>query len=556
VSPTGDFGDGTFGIYLFGGGGAVSSSTIIFRIDAAFGSYPGDTSYTWTEIHSTDHPYLDYTLHTGNVRGVQWQRGIGDLLGRTETGSGTVILRNQTRWWDPQNVASPFYPNVRPGLPIRMRGIVNGVEYPVFQHFADGFPQQRHGPSYSEVPMGTIDAFARLALASPSPEVASLLVDPAGVNNTILFTAVNPGIAEQDITVQMIGGPFKPVRVSVKGKAIEIRYHLTGLHGDPDDTAAIIIAAVNAHGSANKLVVASNGPGSDGTGSVLTDFGPTNLTGGDAASFPQELTGARISRCLDQGGWPAALRGIDVGTVEVVAAPFSSNEQGRLLSHVLDVAGEPGEFGLVYVDGRGYCVFLDRNSLYSNGSQGTYAATFSDRRADGFPIYVDSEPNTDREHVINEWQGSREGGVAIIVRDDDSITKGYGLGRVTHSVSSLLTKDSKVKASLEFGRDEYGQPVQVLSSLTVMPGNDLSLWATCLGIDVGDRVRVLSHPPGGGAAIDEVYFVTKVAGQLGIGPTTSGRFAYGLTPIRLNSYFVWNDPVYGDFNGTNVLAYN
>ncbi len=547
-------GHGDFGAGFFGGPGSPSIITqpdpVSFSVECAFGSYPADAVYNWTEIHNTSEPTGPFY-----VRGVQWQRGINDLLGRTETGGGTVVLRNHSRAWDPENAASDFYPDVVPGLPIRMRGFVFDDEYPVFQHFMNGFPQDRHGPSYVEVTAPTVDGFARLALAAPSPDVASLTIDPAGVNNTLVFTAVRPGMAEEEITVQFIGGPFKPVRVAVNGKAIEIRYHLTGLHGDPDDTAKTIMDAVNAHGSANQLVTVTNGVGSDGTGTILTDSGPTNLAGADAAAFPQELAGARINRCLDQSDWPTALREIDTGTVEVSAMPFASSEQGRLLSHMLDVAGEPGQFGLCYVNASGNCVFLDRDSLYSNPDQATYAATFSDRRSDGFFIYQDSEPDTDREHVINEWQGARDGGVSIIVRDEDSIAKGYGLGRVTHTVTSLLTSDAKVRASLEFGRDEYGQPVQVLKSLTVMPGNDSALWRTCLSLDVGNRIRVLSHPPGGGAAIDKVYLVTRVAGQMGIGPVVSGRFVYGLTPIRLDNYFVWDDPVYGNFD-TTVLAYN
>lgn len=547
---SGTFGDGLFGFGPFGGGGGGGGGTgglLRFVVEAAFGSYPSDDTYNWTEIHNTDFP-------TGYVRGIAWQRGLNDLLSRTETGTGTVVIRNQSRHWDPENAASPFYPNVKPGLPIRVRAFIGSVEYPVFQHFADGFPQKRFpGNTYTEVTVPTIDAFARLALASPAPDVASLTVDPAGVNNTLVYTAIRPGMAEEEISIQYIGGPFKPVRVSVKGKAIAIRYHLTGLHGDPDDTATIIKNAVNADESASKLVVVTDGVGSDGTGSVLTDYGPTTLAGADAAQFPAELTGARINRCLDQADWPTAMRDIDEGTVTVGASPFSSDEQGRLLSHVLDVAGEPGEFGLVFVDGRGYCVFRDRNSLYSNSDQDNYAATFSDRHSDGFNIYIDSEPNTEREHVINEWTGSRDGGVAIIVRDDLSIAQ--GLGRATHSISSLLTTDQQVQASLEFGRDEYGQPLQRIGSMTIMPGTTEALWTACLSLDVGSRIRVLAHPTGGGAAIDKVYLVTRVAAQLGPGPVVSARFTYGLTPVRLTNYFVWGDPTFGDPD-LSVLAYN
>ena len=557
---SGAFGEGLFGLHAMGAGPAGPGppapvvSRIRFVVEAAFGSYPSDETYTWTQIHDSndgDHGY---------VRAIAWQRGLNDLLSRTETGTGTIVLKNagmytasKNRAWDPENAASPFYPHVKPGLPFRVRGYIDTTEFPVFQHFGDSFPQTRFkGNTYGEVTMPTVDAFARLALASPSPDFASLTVDSPGANNTIVFTAVRPGMNEENVTIRMYGAPH-PLRVSVKGTDIEVRMHIAGLGGNPSNTAQQIIDAVNASQSASQLVVATNGDSSDGTGTIDTDFNKTPLAGGDAAFFPQELAGARINRALDQAGWPAALRDIADGTVQVAAAPFSSNEQGRLLSHVLDVAGEPGEFALVFVNGAGECEFLDTNSLYSNADQANYDATFSDRHSDGFLTYVDSEPNTDREHVINEWVGNREGGVAIIVRDELSIAQ--SLGRVSHSVSSLRTTDRKVQAALEFGRDEYGQPIQRISSLVVMPGTTTALWTACMTLDVGSRIRVLTHPAGGGAAIDKVYLVTRVAAQLGPGPVVSARYTYGLTPVRVTNYFVWDDATYGSL-ATSAFTYN
>jgi len=550
------FGGRAFGLGLFGGGGGAAPAvpaTVSFKIDAAFGSYPSDPTYLWTEIHDTQHPYLNNATHTGYVRGVAWQRGLNDLLSRSETGTGTIVLKNHTRAWDSENTASPFYPYVKPGLPFRVRGFVDGVEYPAFQHFADGFPQTRFkGNTYAEVTMPTVDGFARLALAAPSPDFASLTVDQPGSNNTIVFTAVRPGMAEEDITVRMYGAPH-PLRVSVRGRDIEVRMHIAGLGGNPSNTANQIIAAVNASQSASQLVVASSPVGSNGTGTIDTDFVKTPLAGADAALFPQELAGARINRALDQAGWPATLRHIDPGTITVGAAPFATNEQGRLLSHVLDVASEPGEFGIAYVEGAGKLKFLDTNSLYSNADQANYDATFSDRRSDGFLTYIDSEPNTDREHVINEWVGNREGGVVIIVRDEVSIAQ--SLGRVSHTVNSLRTTDRKVQAGLEFGRDEYGQPIQRIASMKVMPGTTKALWTAVMSLDVGSRIRVLSHPTGGGTAVDKTYLITRVAAQLGPGPLVSAVYTYGLTPVRVLNYFVWNDPTYGSL-ATSAFTYN
>ena len=60
-------------------------ANVRFVVEAAFGSYPSSASYTWTKIHDTNGP-------VGYVRGLQWQRGLDDLIGRTQTGTGQVLL--------------------------------------------------------------------------------------------------------------------------------------------------------------------------------------------------------------------------------------------------------------------------------------------------------------------------------------------------------------------------------------------------------------------------------------------------------------------------------
>lgn len=519
-------------------------------IEAAFGSYPSDASYTWTTIHDTDLPEVDYTHRY--VRGLRYSRGVDDLVGRTATGTGELLVRNSDRAWDAENAASSFYPNVRPDLPVRGWAMVAGVTYPMFQHFMDGFPRRRIAPNVAEVPIRTTDGFIGLARAAPQPDFASLTVDVPGVNNTLVFTAVNPGMAGEDITIQYIGGPFKPVRVAVKGKAIEIRYHMTGLHGDPDDTATTIKNAVNADGSASQLVVVTDGPVSDGSGTILTDFGPTNLAGADAALFPAESTGARMGRCLDMAGWPATLRALDDGTVNVAQEAFQTSDQGKLLSHMLDAAAECAEWGMVYADGGGNCTFLDWDTLYATG-QGTVVATFSDRRSDGFIVYQDSQPNLGRERVINQWAGTRDGGIPQIVQDQVSIDQSVGIN--SKPVTSFLTTDAEVETSMQFGLDEYGTPVQVLESITVMPEENNSWWASCLSIEPGARVRVLEHPPGGGAAIDHDYIVLHLDVQIPAGTMKDAVFTFGLWPVRVENYFIFDDATYGNIN-TTVLAYN
>lgn len=516
------------------------------KVDAAFGSYPRAASYSWTNIHDSNSPAAGY------VRSVRWQRGVDDLVNRMDTGSGSLVLRNSNRAWDPAYTGSPFYPNIIPYLPVRVQAVIGATTYDLMQHYMTGFQRVHVAPAVAEVQVPTVDGLAGMALATPSPNNASLTIDPSGSNNTLLYTARNPGMAEEDISIRYYGAPH-PLQVQVSHTDIAVRLHIPGLGGNPGNSANQVIAAIQANASANALVTVANSGGSDGTGIISDDVAATHLAGADAAAFPQELSGARIGRCLDQAGWPAALRTLDPGTVQVVAQSFSSNEQGRLLSHMMDVAGEAAEFGMAYVAGNGKLVFLDRASLFTTGTQNTVAATFSDQPTAGQFPYTMVVPNDDGDHMINEWTGSREGGVTITVRNQTSINQ--SLGRRTRNVASLLTTDTQVEAQLQYGCDEYGSPVQRLASMTVMPATSTAMWQACLALDLGARIRVIEHPPGGGSAIDSQYMIIGLQGSINPGPTVTGTFQYSLWPIRINNYFVFDDATFGNLN-TTVLAYN
>ena len=107
---------------------------------------------------------------------------------------------------------------------------------------------------------------------------ASLSVNPAGVNNGILYTALYHGTAGNSLRVRhVVAGASTPLSVSVSGNDITVNVATNG-SSVAISTAAQVVAAVNAHTDARKLVFAQTNEG-DGSG-VVAAQAFTNLAGG------------------------------------------------------------------------------------------------------------------------------------------------------------------------------------------------------------------------------------------------------------------------------------
>lgn len=92
------------------------------------------TAGTWTDV-------------TADMVSVATRRGRNRELGAFETGSGTVVLRNETRKYDPEYAAGPYYGRLRPNRRIRIRATYNAITYPVMIGYIDRITQTYDGPN-------------------------------------------------------------------------------------------------------------------------------------------------------------------------------------------------------------------------------------------------------------------------------------------------------------------------------------------------------------------------------------------------------------------------
>ena len=111
------------------------------------------TSYSWTTISSDSN---------SQVKEFSTKSGRQDIFRDTETGVFTGIMENQDRSFDPSYTGSPYYPNLRPALPLRCVASKDGISYDLFRGDVEDWPQNWQG-RVNEVPLSALDAFDVLA---------------------------------------------------------------------------------------------------------------------------------------------------------------------------------------------------------------------------------------------------------------------------------------------------------------------------------------------------------------------------------------------------------
>lgn len=140
---------------------------VIITVDAGFGSNPFDDSLIWTDI-------------TEDVRTIHTERGKQYELDRIDQGIATLELENFDGKYNAHNTTSPYFPNVKPMVPIRIRAVYNGSVYPVWSGFVERWPVSTT-PDNSLVSVQCADLFKPLAMA-----------DVAQENRTTAVEALNP----------------------------------------------------------------------------------------------------------------------------------------------------------------------------------------------------------------------------------------------------------------------------------------------------------------------------------------------------------------------------
>lgn len=124
-------------------------------LEAGFGSNPFDASMIWTDL-------------TEDMRVADCTRGRSYELDRFDAGTMTTELENFSGNYHSHNTASPYYPNIKPMVPIRLRAVHDGTVYPIWAGFVERWPITYPQNIDSLANVESVDLFKPLSLAKVS----------------------------------------------------------------------------------------------------------------------------------------------------------------------------------------------------------------------------------------------------------------------------------------------------------------------------------------------------------------------------------------------------
>ena len=137
-------------------------------VEAAFGANPGNwtqsVDYTWDIQGLTWTDISSRCFGKGDEATITVKRGRQYELSQEETGEIEILLDNHDGVFTSGNTASPYYPNVVPGVPIRVTAWWQGTQYPVAFGYAEKWPQAWPDmPQWGFSTLTAMDAYGPLA---------------------------------------------------------------------------------------------------------------------------------------------------------------------------------------------------------------------------------------------------------------------------------------------------------------------------------------------------------------------------------------------------------
>lgn len=266
-------------------------------------------------------------------------------------------------------------------------------------------------------------------------------------------------------------------------------------------------------------------------------------------SFPSQSVSDRITAILDLFSWPAADRDIDTADTALVQSAAVGSLAGQSALDQIQAASDT-ENGVFFIDGRGFATFHSRYYPLLNARALTSQATFCDKAnfAPGYYLYKSLTPSS--SPVVNDYLVTRNGGTQVEALDSVSIGN---YRRRSQTLTTLHVTDSD---ALDYGRYKVvatRDPQRRYDEMTLTPAGDAAMWLLLLQLQIGDRITVMSSPPGGGSADVREMFVEAV--KFDMGPGVNSSVTLRLSPGNSTTGWILGDATHGVLGSTTILVY-
>lgn len=265
-----------------------------------------------------------------------------------------------------------------------------------------------------------------------------------------------------------------------------------------------------------------------------------------SGDYPQEKTHLRIGRVLDAIGWPAADRTLDSGN-EVIETQATTVSGASALSHIQQIVKD--ERGLFFIDRHGFARF--RNRRYRLSPLTANYVTLGDAGGSE-QYYGDLQYSLDDSQILNDMTVTAAGGIPQNVSD---ATSQADFWPNADSRSGLHALDADAYGEAFFMVEKYKRP-RLRSEQLVIKGelNPNTMWEKIVAADLGEKLRVLRRPPGGGAAIDQTMFLEGFSIDW---KAEAARWdvVWNVSPGDSTQYWVLGDATYGVLGSTTRVSY-
>lgn len=235
-----------------------------------------------------------------------------------------------------------------------------------------------------------------------------------------------------------------------------------------------------------------------------------------------QASGARIGAILDAAGSHAP-RDLQAGQRTVTGRYMAGQDP---LSELRIAETAEAVDAVLFVSRGGEVTFLDA-AHRSSAPYDAPVVTFADDDTVDALKYTDLQVDYSDSYLANDWSVTRTGGTIMQATDSASVDR-Y-LSRPQSLTDLALTDDSDAQDVADEMLAKYKAPFLRVTSISPRT-SDLEAFLPIMTRDVGDRIRVIRNPPGGGDPIDTEVFLQGI----GITQSVSDPFpnvTWGVSPV-------------------------
>lgn len=272
------------------------------------------------------------------------------------------------------------------------------------------------------------------------------------------------------------------------------------------------------------------------------------------ADYPQEPSGDRIGRVLDEVGWPGVLdwrlgeegyselgettylsyRRLDEGQSEIQA----TDQRINAFDHIVNVQNT--ELGLVYQRADGNVNYDDRLRRITDYTESRF--TFEERHYQKLDIHCSIND------IYNDITLERTGGEPQRAENEGS-QEAYGR-RTYFRSGHLHTSDLEVEDHANFLASMYAEPRLRIRRVKISPSGNPELWPVILSLELNNRITLVNDEAG----IDKEYFIEGIEHDIDYNRGIWEVF-YQLSPADLMSYWILGTENLSELNETAILGY-